>query len=129
MTSSDELKEELSKWLLRIDSVENVSKEITALNFGLFEPYGIELIGSKKYDPKDDDWACIEDFVPEERVCPNLFFDEALGWQEVLSMVYTLLKELTNELSELELLDVSYITTGFSDGDLFVLKPSIAEHE
>jgi len=55
---------------LRINEAETLPEGIKALNFGIYEPYGVEVIGSFCYDLHDDDWACEEDFVPEERSCP-----------------------------------------------------------
>ncbi|WP_321387817.1 hypothetical protein [uncultured Enterococcus sp.] len=117
-----ELKHGIKEWLLRIDLVDRRPVEIIALNFGLFEPYGLELIGSKIYNPEDDDWACEEDFIPTERTCQGITFDDNQTWQEILSMVYSIIEELSTELSELELLRVPHITTGFSDGDLLLVK-------
>ncbi|MGL4697732.1 hypothetical protein [Enterococcus larvae] len=120
--SENLLKQTMKEWLIRIDSVENRPKEITALNFGLFEPYGIELTGANRYDLEDDDWACVEDFIPKERICPEIIVDSEMKWQAVLAMFYSVLKELLMELSELTLLKVSHVTIGFSDGDLLVVK-------
>jgi hypothetical protein len=52
----NDLKEEIRSWILRIDEEEMLPKGIKALNFGLIEPYGIELTGAKVYNSEDDDW-------------------------------------------------------------------------
>ncbi|UAL52293.1 hypothetical protein [Metabacillus dongyingensis] len=46
------LKESIKKRIILISRVEVLPKEIKALNFSLFSPYGVELIGAKVYDPK-----------------------------------------------------------------------------
>lgn len=116
------IKDTIKDWILRINDEEILPNNIKALNFGIFEPYGIELIGSSTYDLEDDDWACEEDFVPEERVCNELNISDEHDWQTVLNEIQLILKELIDELKDLPLLNVNHITTGFSDGDLVVVK-------
>lgn len=116
------VKETIKNWILEVNKQEFLPKEITALNFGLFEPYGIELIGSKCYDPNDDDWACEEDFEPLQRVCPELNISLNMDWEDVLDMIVKILKELLLELENIEILKVEHITTGFCDGDLVIIK-------
>ena len=48
-------KEIIKQWLLSIENENNLPKDIIALNFGLYEPYSIDLIGSKDYDASNDD--------------------------------------------------------------------------
>ena len=63
----DQLFERFSNWLMANNEGTLPDSEIVALNFGIFQTkksYSIYLIGSKSYDPNDDDWACNEDFVP-----------------------------------------------------------------
>jgi hypothetical protein len=115
-------KEIVKKWLLSIEDEESLPDDIIAINFGLFEPFGIEMIGSKQYDANDDDWACEEDYVPKHRLCPSLIFTRSRTWQEVLEEMILLMKELMVELPNLNIWKVKYITIGFNDGDLVVIK-------
>ncbi len=117
-----ELKLNIKNWILSIDHEEKIPENITALNFGLYEPYGIELIGAKEYDPDDDDWACEEDFVPSQRDCPNIEISEDIYWEDFLNTIVKILKEFTVELKDLNILKVKHITCGFCDGDLVVIK-------
>ncbi|MBU5316356.1 hypothetical protein KQI30_08740 [Clostridium bornimense] len=118
----DNVKKIIKDWIMRVNDENILPEDITALNFGLYEPYGIELIGSESYDEEDDDWACEEDFIPDERDCPDLNIDDKYDWETVLNEIVIILKELVEELEELPLLNVDHITTGFSDGDLVVVK-------
>lgn len=118
----EDLKEKIKYWILDIDKIEELAEDITALNFGLFEPYGIELIGSKIYDKENDDWACEEDFVPKNRTCPNISILEDIDWEIVLETMTEILKEIVYELKDTKLLNVKNITTGFCDGDLVAVK-------
>lgn len=88
----------------------------------MYEPYGIELIGSACYDMDNDDWACEVDFEPAERNCPDLDIDSEQHWGAVLEMLIIILKELVQELNCLPILSVEHITMGFSDGGLHIIK-------
>jgi len=57
---------ELFDWIDR-SLAEPIDKSVIAFSFDLYEPYGIELIGSSLFDLNDKDWACSEDFVPSKR--------------------------------------------------------------
>lgn len=116
-----EIKGRIKSWILEINDNDELPQGIIALNFGLFEPYGIELIGSESYDEEDDDWACEEDFEPKTRSC-SLPIPSKVEWEEVLGTIVLILKELVQELKDIQLLNVKHITTGFSDGDLMIIK-------
>ena len=121
-------KEIVKKWLLSIESEHNLPNDIIAINFGMFESeretesFAIGMIGSKQYDAEDDDWACEEDYVPEHRICPPLTFPQSETWEEALDEMTLLMKEVMKELPALNLWKVKYITIGFDDGDLTVIK-------
>lgn len=116
------VKKVIKEWILKINNEKVLPDNIEALNFGLFQPYGIELIGALIYDADDDDWACEEDFIPKERVCSELNIDDECDWKTVLNEIQIILEELVDELKGLPLLNVKHITTGFCDGDLIVVK-------
>lgn len=116
------VKEVIKQWILAIEEEQNMPTDIVALNFGLFQPYGIELIGASCYDAENDDWACEEDFVPEHRFCPALKISGSKKWEEVLEDIVVILKEIIEELPDLKLWKVEHITTGFSDGDLVKIR-------
>lgn len=117
-----QVKSVIKEWIIRMDKSDSLPENIVALNFGLYEPYGIELIGASNYSDKDDDWACDEDFIPTERNCPELNISKDCAWEDVLANIVDILKELVNELDGLALLSVKHVTTGFCDGDLCVIK-------
>lgn len=116
------LKEQIKKWLLTIENEHNLSPGIKAIYFGLFEPYGISLTGSKKYDPNDDDWACEEDYIPKHRCCTSLNIPDGTDWKEVLYKIKSSIEELIKEQPELNLWQVEHIAIGFEDGDLLPIK-------
>lgn len=116
------VKEIVTQWILAIEKEQSMPKGIVALNFGLFEPYGIELTGATCYDEEDADWACEEDYVPEHRTCPELDIPANKDWEDVLDDMVALLKEIIRELPGLQLWQVDHITAGFSDGDLIRIK-------
>lgn len=116
-----ELKELIKNWIIRIDETEELPKGIKALNFGLYEPFGIELTGAKTYNVEDDDWSLREDFVPEERECPDLNVEERLSWEYFLKVMVNILKELHAELKKIDLFQVRHITTGYREGSLVLI--------
>lgn len=64
------LSERFSNWIKKIETSDSPNKKIIAFNFGVFESnesYKIYLIGSKKYDTENEDWACNVDYEPKEK--------------------------------------------------------------
>ena len=112
----------LRLWLGDIAEKERIPEGIAAFNFGLFEPYGVDLTGSRKYDSGNDDWACEEDFIPLQRSCPNLILDPAMPWQQALCGMASAIAELMAELPGNPVLWAEHVTIGFSDGDLFPIE-------
>lgn len=119
---------EVDKWLQKISNRENISPDIIALNFGLLENaygYSIYLIGSKYYDEKDSDWACNEDFEPQ-----NKYFDikhksiTNLKWDDFLKLAKETLEKIlaTDKYQNTLFSKVPNITIGFDDGDLEKIK-------
>lgn len=111
----------IKKWILSIEKEQSLPDDIIALNFGLFEPYGIELIGSRHYDENDNDWACEEDYIPNPRN-KSLNIPNDTDWEIVLNNVVFILKNIMCEYPSLKLWKVEHITVGFCDGDLVKLK-------
>lgn len=59
---------EMEKWIKSIVQNSNIPKEINAINFWIFEDknwYNLYIIGSKTYDKANDDWACNQDYIPQ----------------------------------------------------------------
>jgi hypothetical protein len=119
---TNNLKVAIKDWLIKINKTDELSSDIVALSFNLYEPYGLELVGSTWYDEDDEDWACEEDFEPTQRSCPDFEISGNPKWEDVLEIVVEILKELSNELSDLNLFKVKHIAVGFVDGNLTVIK-------
>lgn len=117
-----QLKETVRKWISDIDKTEKIPANIIALSFNLYEPYGIELVGSERYDDEDEDWACEEDFVPRQRICPGFNISREFKWEEVLEVVTVILKELLAEMPDSQVFGIKHIATGFVDGNLVTIK-------
>lgn len=121
-TKTNDLKEVIKSWIINIDKTEELPSDIVALSFNLYEPYGLEMVGSIWFDEKDEDWACDESFEPAQRSCPNFEISDSLKWEEVLEIVVAILKDLLNELADLNIFRVEHIAVGFVDGDLIIIK-------
>jgi len=115
------VKNKIKKWLLGIDRQETLPSDIVALNFNISEPYELELIGSSWYDDEDPDWACDDDFVPDDCFLPLEEIPEEVHWEQALSMITEILKEIVAENS-IKLFNVQHIAVGFVDGDLVIVK-------
>lgn len=121
-TQTNDLKEIIKRWIVNIDKTEELPSDIVALSFNLYEPYGLEMVGSSWFDEKDEDWACDEDFEPTQRSCPDFEISANLKWEEVLEIVVVILKDLIKELTDLKLFKVEHIAIGFVDGNLTIVK-------
>ena len=121
-TQTNDLKEIIKRWIVNIDKTEELPSDIVALSFNLYEPYGLEMVGSSWFDEKDEDWACDEDFEPTQRSCPDFEISDNLKWEEVLEIVVVILKDLIKELTDLKLFKVEHIAIGFVDGNLTIVK-------
>ena len=119
---TDYLKEIIKRWIVNVDKTEELPSDIVALSFNLYEPYGMEMVGSTWFDEEDEDWACDEDFEPVQRSCPDFEISDNLKWEEVLEIVVAILKDLIGELSDLKLFKIEHIAVGFTDGNLTIIK-------
>ena len=112
-------------WLNRVSQSSPPPNNVVAYNFGIFESesgYILYLIGSREYDPDDDDWACSEDYVPVEKyfMLPKNLAD-GRDWQGVQREVVRIINRFIEspECKESFLAHASAITAGFDDGDLY----------
>lgn len=111
-------------WLSRVRRSSPPPDGIAAYNFGLFESvdsYMAYLIGSRDYDPDDEDWACAEDYAPDEKYFP-LPEDLTAGkdWRSVQREVARLVRQYLKspEASGSFLAAATAVTVGFDDGNL-----------
>ncbi len=87
--NQEEFEKLLTEWLYELLEKEKPKTSIKAFNFGLFETrggYSLYLIGARRYDPNNDDWACNQDFVPNNKYFKiSTRFSDGKKWDEVLS--------------------------------------------
>ncbi|MDF3821721.1 hypothetical protein P3G55_17585 [Leptospira sp. 96542] len=136
-------KEKFSNWFLQIIKENKIPYDINGLYFGLFETtfkklfkskqtIAIYLIGSFSWDQNDSDWACNEDFVPENMYLYLEIMEEIYNNENIniytkcflsLAVVFLYLKEFFENPNNLNSLmnNSFYIATGFDDGDLYNL--------
>ncbi|MCW7483260.1 hypothetical protein [Leptospira kanakyensis] len=136
-------KEKFSNWFLQIIKENKIPYDINGLYFGLFETtfkklfkskqtIAIYLIGSFSWDQNDSDWACNEDFVPENKYLYLEIMEEIYNNENIniytkcflsLAVVFLYLKEFFENPNNLNSLmnNSFYISTGFDDGDLYNL--------
>ena len=107
-----------NSWL---DKILNEINEIpVAWNFNLYEPFCVEIVGTKSYNKKDQDWACDEVYASRES---HLNFElNTDTWEEALRITIDLIENYLKIGYNKEKLLKSYaVGCGFVDGDLKVL--------
>lgn len=115
--------EKICNWLRSIDKP--TPTDITAIHIGLFESensnYMLYLIGARHYDENDDDWACVEDFVPEQKYTDiHVGGIEDVEWEEILHTVIHIISRYVEKRAEdaSSLFYHKIVTVGFDEGDL-----------
>lgn len=118
-TAKNQLKPLFLNYLQEI-SQEPFPDDIQAWWFGLYEPYGIYVLGSTEFDEQDEyfEWACPkdDDFSPSTHA-PDLTILSTWHWEDVFKIIQEILTELFHENPNLALLRVPKIGLGFDDGD------------
>ncbi|MDH3997655.1 MAG: hypothetical protein OET90_02345 [Desulfuromonadales bacterium] len=98
-----------------------IPDQVIAFNINIYEsPFNIEIVGSNEFDPDDEDWACNEDWVPENRMHPVT--DELFGgsWEEAQDNIIAMAKAyLVSDFKNVAKLKVAKaFAVGFVDGNL-----------
>jgi hypothetical protein len=113
-----DLSETFSKWLDTI--LADINELPVAWNFNLYEPSCIELVGTKSFHKKDEDWACDEIFASREKY-PDFKLPKR-QWEKSLQEAVSLIENyLTNGNYKSKLLDSYGVGCGFVDGNLTLI--------
>ena len=116
----------ISQWISELVETETLPEEIVALNFGLYETpkgYCIYLNGSEEYDEEDEDWACNNDYDPDENGFMEMLIGDNVDWEYFLEGVKeSLTWLLANNEGFKNWVGNRHVATGFDDGDLILLK-------
>lgn len=121
-SSDNTFDERIFAWLEAVDNP--VPEGIKAIYIGIFESengYMLHLAGSRHYDENDEDWACDEDFVPEQQYT-ELYTKgmKDTGWESILNAVVSAVSRYLETKSD----DPSspfhgkIVAVGFDDGNL-----------
>ena len=98
-----------------------IPDHVIAFNINIYEsPFGIEIVGSTEYDADDEDWACREDWIPENRRIPvsdQLFGD---SWEEAQECLMALARAYlaSSAKNRKKLKSAKAFALGFVDGNL-----------
>ncbi|MEF9983521.1 MAG: hypothetical protein RR806_00465 [Oscillospiraceae bacterium] len=114
----------LIEWLDTILNSE-IPENIVALNFNLYDDgdfnWSIELIGTSRFDLKDDDWACDEAFDFGTRENP-LSWQQECEWETILnSAVETISDYLIDGKYSALMKTFKGIGVGFVDGEIEII--------
>jgi sigma54-dependent transcription regulator len=116
-----------TEWLDHINEIETVDNSIIGFNFGLFETtngFEMYLIGSKKFEIDDEDWATHVDFEPKQKYFQfGNEFSADKDWQAIQQLSEKLIRSyVASEKFKTSLFaNANGITTGFDDGNLTVI--------
>lgn len=98
---------------------------VAAFSFNLYEDGGnrwsMELVGTDRFDPEDEDWRCDEVSDLGTREQP-LSWTRKAGWDEILEEMVRVLKRYLEEGAHAAVLKrYQGIGVGFVDGDTEIL--------
>lgn len=99
--------------------------QIVAFNINIYEsPFNIEIVGSSEFDPDDEDWACNEDWVPENRSMSvsNAIFGNS--WEKAQENILAMAKQYlrSNSKNAYRLKAAKAFAVGFVDGNLIYVQ-------
>lgn len=114
----------ISKWLDNALQQE-IPEEVAAFGFNLYEDeddhWSVELVGTDRFDPEDEDWMCYEvtDFGTRDD-CYT--WQEHTEWMEIQQKVVAVLTEYLEKGKYADVLkSKSGVGVGFVDGDIEIL--------
>ena len=116
---------EIIHWLQIND--QPTQTDVVAFNIGIFETeagYSLYLSGSKTYTPTDDDWACNDDFEPEEKYLEMPMTNHTSDdWKEFKKLAKSSVRKYldTRGKNADSLFYHKIVTIGFDDGELEVV--------
>jgi len=116
--------EDFKTWLM--DSVSTaIPASVRAFSFNLceldddFSPFGVELIGSIRFDIEDSDWACDEVWAATPRMLEIPIAFSSRSWEACLAGVKRLVVAAIDEDGAGEVFKAREgVAVGFVDGDL-----------
>ena len=115
------------QWITQIIVNEKPNRKIKGYFFGIFETgedeYMMYLAGSREFDVEDDDWACNNDFEPNDKYLP-LPQCKGFEWKDVLNQVIEMLQKfIVSDIYKNSFFEKAQgIGTGFDDGSLVLIK-------
>ena len=116
--SKEEISVKCNKWLDAI--LADINELPVAWNFNLYEPFCMELVGTKSFNKKDEDWASDEIFTSRDEFSDFLLSKKS--WEEALQEAISLIKNyLENGKHKSKLIESHAVACGFVDGDLELL--------
>jgi hypothetical protein len=117
-------KNEFQHWLKTTTSKQPSMGHLIAFNIGIFENekgYSVYIVGSKRFDDDDPDWACDGDYSSADNylTLPDWCVKKQ-SWEQVLRNVVSEVERFlgSEAIEESFLKHAQAVTVGFDDGDL-----------
>lgn len=118
--------EQFAAWLATALAAD-IPDDVVAFHFNLYDYdgtrdiwFGIDLVGTERFDAADDDWACDEVWTPEERILYIPVEASGTDWKTCLSRMKLLVQNYLNTEVETaqKLKSGAAVGIGFVGGDL-----------
>jgi hypothetical protein len=113
---------DLFEWIDK-SLAEPIDSSVIAFCFDLYEPDGIELIGSSSFDANNREWASSDDFIPSQRGMD--IPEDVCSWnrKECLETMTALIKRYlaSDRPGAKVLLSCKGVAIGFVDSDLEII--------
>lgn len=115
-----EFENSVCEWLIR-SLAEPVNESVIAYCVNLYDsPFRAELVGSSRFDPRDEDWACEKVWSPSDRYLTLPVAFATRPWEERLNICVGVLQRFVSaETSAAKILRrADAVAVGFVDGNL-----------
>ena len=100
---------------------EEIPSQIVAFNINIYQlPFNIEIVGSREFNPEDEDWVCNEDWVPENRIIAVSSSIFGSSWEKAQENILVMAKQYIQSTSKnaYKLKKAKAFAVGFVDGNL-----------
>ncbi|MDF1763845.1 MAG: hypothetical protein P1U57_10580 [Oleibacter sp.] len=99
--------------------------QVVAFNINIYQsPFCIEIVGSNEFDRENEDWACNEDWTPQNRTAAVSNSIYGGSWSEAQDNIINMAKSYlrSGSVNAQKLIAAEAFSVGFVDGNLNYVK-------